>query len=153
MSCILTLNSPGILYVLHAPKFSAFCPCSICIYVFRVKCVSCEVRTEFVYIIENKFIITLCRGGVEYLYRSLAARGRRRKGNPVPVSITGPPCSWGIWIRRPGPPGWGSLESEAVKCDHVSRATRIWEWSLWRGSGAIVNDKFILSSKRMLHKD
>jgi hypothetical protein len=21
----------------------------------------------------------------------------------------GPPCSWGIWVRESGPPGWGSL--------------------------------------------
>jgi hypothetical protein len=27
----------------------------------------------------------------------------------VSGGITGPPCSWGILIREPGPPGWGSL--------------------------------------------
>jgi hypothetical protein len=37
------------------------------------------------------------RGGVfEYLHRSAANRRRRRKRNPVPGGITGPPCSWGI---------------------------------------------------------
>jgi hypothetical protein len=27
-------------------------------------------------------------------------------GNPVPGGITGQPCSWGIYIREPGPPSW-----------------------------------------------
>jgi hypothetical protein len=35
-------------------------------------------------------------GGLEYLHRSPASRKTRRKGNPVPGGITGPPCSWGI---------------------------------------------------------
>jgi hypothetical protein len=35
-------------------------------------------------------------GGFEYLHRSPASRRRRRKGNPVPGSITGTSCSWGI---------------------------------------------------------
>jgi hypothetical protein len=30
----------------------------------------------------------------------------------------------GIQIRGPGPPGWGSLESERVKYGHESRGTR-----------------------------
>jgi hypothetical protein len=37
-----------------------------------------------------------CGGGLEYLHRSPASRKRRRKGNPVPGGISGPPCSWGI---------------------------------------------------------
>jgi hypothetical protein len=37
-----------------------------------------------------------CGGGIEYLTRSPESRERRRKGNPVPGGITGPPCSWGI---------------------------------------------------------
>jgi hypothetical protein len=28
--------------------------------------------------------------------RSPEGRWSRRKGNPVPVGLTGPPCSWGI---------------------------------------------------------
>jgi hypothetical protein len=28
---------------------------------------------------------------------------------PSARGITGPPCPWGIKIREPGPPGWGSL--------------------------------------------
>jgi hypothetical protein len=35
-------------------------------------------------------------GRLKYLHRSPASRKRRRKGNPVPGGITGPPCSWGI---------------------------------------------------------
>jgi hypothetical protein len=34
------------------------------------------------------------------------------------------PSAWGICIRGPGPPGWGSLESETVRCGHGSRGTR-----------------------------
>jgi hypothetical protein len=36
-----------------------------------------------------------CGGALEYLHRSPASRRRRRKGNPVPGGITGPPCHWG----------------------------------------------------------
>jgi hypothetical protein len=35
----------------------------------------------------------LCGGGFKYLHRSPASRRKRRKGNPVPGGITGPPCS------------------------------------------------------------
>jgi hypothetical protein len=47
-----------------------------------------------------------CGGGLEYPHRSPASRRRRRKENPVPGGITGPPCHWGTWIQRPGPPSW-----------------------------------------------
>jgi hypothetical protein len=43
--------------------------------------------------------------------------------------------------------------SETVKCGHEPRGTRIWEWLRWRGPAAIVNDRFILSSETILHKD
>jgi hypothetical protein len=46
-------------------------------------------------------------GGLEYLHRIAASRRRRRNGNPVPGGITGSLCSWGIYIRGHGPPGWG----------------------------------------------
>jgi hypothetical protein len=46
-------------------------------------------------------------GWFECPHRSSANRRRRRKGNTVPGGITGPPCYWGIYIRGPGPPGWG----------------------------------------------
>jgi hypothetical protein len=62
----------------------------------------------------------LC-GSVRYRHRSPASRRKRRKGNPGPRDITGPPCSWGI--RGPGPPVWGSLEPETVKCGQESRGT------------------------------
>jgi hypothetical protein len=50
-------------------------------------------------------------------------------------------------------PGWGSLESERVKCGHESCGNQTWEWMPWRRTAAIVNDRPILSSERMLHKD
>jgi hypothetical protein len=37
--------------------------------------------------------------GLEYLHRSLASRRRRRKGNPVPGIITGPPVTRGHKYR------------------------------------------------------
>jgi hypothetical protein len=55
-----------------------------------------------------------------------------RRQNPVPGGITRPPCSWGIQIQGPGPPGWGSLKSETVKWGHEPRGTRTWEWMRWR---------------------
>jgi hypothetical protein len=94
----------------------------------------------------------VCRR-VEYFHRSPASRRKRRKGNPVPGGITGPSCSWGIWIREPGPPGSRSLESERVKRDRESRWTRTWEWLRWRGPAAIANDIPIISSERVLRKD
>jgi hypothetical protein len=69
---------------------------------------------------------------VQYLHRSPASRRRRRKGNPVPRGITGPPCSWWILIRGPGTPGWGAFESETVKYGHESRGTGTHEWLPWR---------------------
>jgi hypothetical protein len=54
---------------------------------------------------------------------------------------------------RTWPPNWENLESETAKCGHEPRGPRIWEWLRWRGPAAIVNDRSILSSERMLHKD
>jgi hypothetical protein len=45
------------------------------------------------YIVGETVIHTPCGGGVEYLHRNPASRRRRRKGNPVPGSITGPPST------------------------------------------------------------
>jgi hypothetical protein len=53
----------------------------------------------------------------------------------------------------PGPPYWGSLESEPVKYGHESRGTRTRDWLRCRGPTAIVNDRPILSSETMLRKD
>jgi predicted alpha/beta hydrolase len=47
----------------------------------------------------------------------------------------------------------GSLESGTVKYGHESHGTRIREWKRWREPAAIVNDRPILSSERMLYKD
>jgi hypothetical protein len=63
----------------------------------------------------------------------------------------------GVWLGhpipgRPGPPGWGSLESETVKW-HESHKTWTWEWLCCWGSGAILKDRPSLSSERMLHKE
>jgi hypothetical protein len=41
-----------------------------------------------------RFLCCLCR--LEYLKHSPASCSRRRKGNPLPGGITGPPCLWGI---------------------------------------------------------
>jgi hypothetical protein len=98
-------------------------------------------------------VIPPCGGGFEYFHRIPASRWRRRKGNPVPRAITGPPCFWEIQIRGPGPPGWRSLESETVKCGHEPRRTQIWEWLRWWRPAAIVNDRPVLSSGRVLRKD
>jgi hypothetical protein len=103
----------------------------------------------------NTWCLIPCGGGVEYHHRSPASRRRQRKGNPMSGDITGPPCAWGIYVRGPGPPGWGGggFKPETVKCGHESRGTRTWEWLRLRGPATIVNDRPILSSERMLHKD
>jgi hypothetical protein len=49
--------------------------------------------------------IEYMEGGLEYVHRSAASRKSRRKGNPVPGGIAGPPRSWGdiitdIWSSR-----------------------------------------------------
>jgi hypothetical protein len=54
------------------------------------------------------------------------------------------------WTRRflcGGPPGWGGLASETVKCGHESRGTRTWEWLRWRRPAAIINDRPIHLSR------
>jgi hypothetical protein len=72
------------------------------------------------------------------------------------------PIAWGynratLFLRDINRGTWpsrlGSLECEAVKCGHESRGTLTSEWLRWRGPAAIVNDRPILSWKRMLHKD
>jgi hypothetical protein len=86
-------------------------------------------------------------GGFEYHHRSLASRKKRRKGNPLPGAITGSPCSWGIKIRGPDPPGSRSIESEAQKYGNESLGIRIREWLLWRLPAAILNGRPVLSSR------
>jgi hypothetical protein len=89
-----------------------------------------------------------CGSGVEYLHRSPESRR-----NPVLEGIIGPPSSWGYKYEDLALQVWGSFESETVKYDHESRGTRTIEWLRWRSPAAIVNDRPILSSERMLHKD
>jgi hypothetical protein len=62
----------------------------------------------------------LCRSRLKYLHRSPESRKRQQKGNPVPGGINGPPCSWGIWMRGPRLPGWGSLRWDST----------VWLWFL-----------------------
>jgi hypothetical protein len=50
----------------------------------------------------------------------------RCKGNPVPRGITGPPCSWGIQIREPRPPGRGSLKWDSKVWLRVLRDSDHW---------------------------
>jgi hypothetical protein len=65
-------------------------------YITEMYCISCEVRTEFIYVMLKKLdLLTPCGGGLEYLHRCPASRKRRHKGNPVPGGITGPPCPGG----------------------------------------------------------
>jgi hypothetical protein len=54
----------------------------------------------------------------------------------------------GTWPSR-----LGNLTSKTVTCGHEPRGTRIWEWLHWRGPASNVNDRPILSSELMLHKD
>jgi hypothetical protein len=69
---------------------------------------------------------TLCGGGVEYFHRLPASCRRRRKGKSRIWESK-------IWSRVP--------------------RTRSREWMRWRGPAAIVNDRPIVSSGRMLYKD
>jgi hypothetical protein len=58
-----------------------------------------------------------------------------------------------VALRVVGGDKKGSLESETVKYGRESHGTRAREWMRWRGPAAIVNDRPILSSERMLYKD
>jgi heme/copper-type cytochrome/quinol oxidase subunit 2 len=53
----------------------------------------------------------------------------------------------------PGSPVWVSVECEEVKCGRECRRTRTWEWLRWREPAAILNERPILLSERILHKD
>jgi hypothetical protein len=58
-----------------------------------------------------------------------------------------------VILQVVGGDGKGSLESETVKYGHESRGTQTRELLRWLGPAAIVNDRYILSSERMLRKD
>jgi hypothetical protein len=54
------------------------------------------VASDMRYSFLKTLSISPCGGGIEYPHLSPVSRRRRRKWNPVPRGITGPPCSWGI---------------------------------------------------------
>jgi hypothetical protein len=58
-----------------------------------------------------------------------------------------------VILRIVGGDEKGSLESETVKYGRESHGTRTQERMHWRGPTAIVNDRSIPSSERMLYKD
>jgi hypothetical protein len=72
----------------------------------------------------SRLALQVLEADSNHLHRIPASRKRRWKWNPVLGCITGTPCSWGINTGT-WPPGWGSLESETVKCGHQSCSTRI----------------------------
>jgi hypothetical protein len=45
------------------------------------------------------------------------------------------------------------LESETVKYGHEFRVTRTLELLRWRGPAAVLNERLILLSEKMLHED
>jgi hypothetical protein len=75
-----------------------------------------------------------------------------RKRNPVPGSITGQPCSWGISLRDLALQV-GGVSYETVKYGREFCGTWIQQWLLWQGPEAIVwvNYRPILSSERAPH--
>jgi hypothetical protein len=56
-----------------------------------------------------------------------------------------------VTLRVVGGDEKGSLESETVKYGHKSHGIRTRKCLRWRGSGAIVNDRPVLSSERAPH--
>jgi hypothetical protein len=58
-----------------------------------------------------------------------------------------------VALRVVGGDKKGSLESGTVIYGRESHGTGIREWMRWRGPAAIVNDRPIPSSERMLYKD
>jgi hypothetical protein len=58
-----------------------------------------------------------------------------------------------VALRVVGGDKKGSLESETIKYGHESHGTPTRERLRWRGPAAILNDRPVLSSQRMLYKD
>jgi hypothetical protein len=56
-----------------------------------------------------------------------------------------------VTLRVVGGDEKGSFKSETVKYGHESHGTWTREWLRWRGPGAIVNDRPVLSSGRAPH--
>jgi hypothetical protein len=58
-----------------------------------------------------------------------------------------------FWISNISRRYEGSHSLQTVKYGHEFRGTRNSKWLCWRRPAAIVNDRLILTSERMLHKD
>jgi hypothetical protein len=58
-----------------------------------------------------------------------------------------------VTLRVVGGEEKGSLESETIKFGHESHGSRTRKGLRWRGPGAVVNDRPILSSERAPHID
>jgi hypothetical protein len=56
-----------------------------------------------------------------------------------------------VTLRVVGGDEKGSLESETVNYDHESEGSRIRKCLRWRGPGAVVNDRPVLSSEKAPH--
>jgi hypothetical protein len=56
-----------------------------------------------------------------------------------------------VTLRFVGGKEKGSLESETVNYGHESHGSRTRKCLRWRGPGAIVNDRLVLSSERASH--
>jgi hypothetical protein len=89
-----------------------------------------------------------CAGGFEYHHRSPANHRRRRKRNPVPGDISGPLCSWDIYIEGPGPPGWGRQQNVATSPTGLGSENDALE-----RTSSNCKRQTNLSSESMLHKD
>jgi hypothetical protein len=81
---------------------------------------------------EDRLSQSLVEAGSNTSTVALRVVGGDEKGTQFPGGITGLPSSWVIKTRGPGPPAWGSLEYETVKCGHESRGTRSRECALAR---------------------
>jgi hypothetical protein len=62
----------------------------------------------------SEFLNSLPRGLISFLHNILSSHTYW-----APGVITWLPCSWGIWMREPGPPGWGSLRWDSKVCLRV----------------------------------
>jgi hypothetical protein len=98
---------------------------------WQVMC-SCEVRTGFLYSLEV------------YLCSEIVSVDSRVEAGLNTSAVA---------LRAVGGDKKGSLESETVKYGRDLHGTRTQEWMRWRGPAAVVNDRPILSSERMLYKD
>jgi hypothetical protein len=57
-----------------------------------------------------RYVPRFCKQDESRRIRSHAKSPFLKEAIWIPEGITGPPCSWGIWIQGPGPPSWRSLK-------------------------------------------